>query len=90
MAGGSRICAGCDRRVSAMAGTIFDKTRTPLTVWFATAWRMVGDNVEVSATQVQPEMELDSYQTARVILHRYRSVMVRPGPGPAAWRRRGR
>ena len=79
-----------------MAGTIFDKTRTPLTVWFATAWRMVGDNVEVSATQVQPEMELDSYQTARVIqtarvlLHRYRSVMVRPGPGPAAWRRRGR
>ena len=34
-------CGGCDRKVSATAGTIFDKTRTPLTVWFATAWRMV-------------------------------------------------
>ena len=79
MAGGSRICAGYDRRVSAMAGTIFDKTRTPLTVWFATAWRMVGDKVGVSATQVQREMELGSYQTAWVMLHRYRSVMVRPG-----------
>src|ERR1035437_867492 len=72
-------CGGCDRRVSATAGTIFDKTRTPLTVWFATAWRMVGDKVGVSATQVQREMELGSYQTAWGMLHRYRSLMVRPG-----------
>ncbi len=48
-------------------------------------WRMVGDKVGVSATQVQREMELGSYQTARVMLHRYRSVMVRPaGTGGAA------
>ena len=72
-------CGGCDRKVSATAGTIFDKTRTPLTVWFATAWRMVGDKVGVSATQVQREMELGSYQMAWVMLHRYRSVMVGPG-----------
>ena len=72
-------CGGCDRKVSATAGTIFDKTRTPLTVWFATAWRMVGDKVGVSATQVQREMELGSIQTAWAMLHRYRSVMVRPG-----------
>jgi transposase-like protein len=72
-------CGGCDRKVSATAGTIFDKTRTPLTVWFATAWRMVGDKVGVSATQVQREMEFGSYQTAWVMLHRYRSVMIRPG-----------
>ena len=51
-------CGGCDRKVSAMAGTIFDKTRTPLTVWFATAWRMIGDKVGVSATQVRRGMEL--------------------------------
>lgn len=72
-------CGGCDRKVSATAGTIFDKTRTPLTVWFARAWRMVRDKVGVSATQVQREMELGSYQTASVMLHRYRSVVVRPG-----------
>lgn len=72
-------CGGCDRKVSATAGTIFDKTRTPLTVWFAVAWRMVGDKVGVSATQIQREMELGSYQTAWALLHRYRSVMVRPG-----------
>ena len=65
-------CGGCDRKVSATAGTIFDKTRTPLTVWFATAWRMVGNKVGISATQVQREMELGSIQTAWMILHRYR------------------
>ena len=72
-------CGGCDRKVSATAGTIFDKTRTPLTVWFATAWRMVADKVGVSATQVQREMELGSIQTAWMMLHRYRTVMVHPG-----------
>src|SRR5215218_3294423 len=27
-------CSGCGRRTSVTAGTIFDRTRTPLTVWF--------------------------------------------------------
>ena len=74
-------CGGCDRKVSVTAGTVFDKTRTPLTVWFAVAWRMVGDKVGISTIQVQREMELGSIQTAWMMLHRYRSVMVRPDRG---------
>ena len=31
-------CAGCHGRTSATAGTIFDRTRTPLTVWFTACW----------------------------------------------------
>lgn len=72
-------CGGCERKVSATAGTIFDKTRTPLTVWFAAAWLMVNSKTGISATQLQREMELGSYQTAWAMLHRYRSVMVLPG-----------
>ena len=72
-------CGGCNQKVSVTAGTIFDRTRTPLTVWFAVAWRMVGDKVGISAVQVQREMEFGSIQTAWMMLHRYRSVMVRPG-----------
>jgi len=72
-------CAGCDRRVSVTAGTIFDKTRTPLTVWFAAAWLLVNSKTGVSATQLRREMELGSVQTAWAMLHRYRTVMVRPG-----------
>jgi len=75
-------CAGCDRRVSAIAGTIFHGTRTPLTVWFAAGWQLVGGKVGVSAIQLQRELRLGSYQTAWAMLHR----TAREG----AVRRRGR
>lgn len=37
---GGRVwrCGGCDKRVSRTAGTIFQDTGTPLTVWFAAGW----------------------------------------------------
>jgi uncharacterized protein YqjF (DUF2071 family) len=31
-------CAACGHRTSVTAGTIFDRTRTPLTVWFTACW----------------------------------------------------
>jgi ISXO2-like transposase domain len=65
--------------VSATAGTIFDGTRTPLTVWFSAAWHLTSGKGGISATELQREMQLGSYQTAWAMLHRYRSVMVLPG-----------
>ena len=70
---------GRDLRVSVTAGTIFDNTRTPLTIWFSVAWQVTSSKIGVSAVHVQREMGLGSYQTAWAMLHRYRSVMVRPG-----------
>ena len=72
-------CAGCDRRVSALSGTVFHGTRTPLTVWFSAAWHLTSGKGGISAMQLQREMGLGSYQTAWALLHRLRSVMVRPG-----------
>ncbi len=72
-------CAGCDRRVSATSDTIFHHTRTPLTVWFAAAWLLSSSKIGVSATHLHREMQFGSFQTAWAILHRYRSVIVRPG-----------
>lgn len=31
-------CRVCGQRTSVTAGTIFDRTRTPLTVWFHACW----------------------------------------------------
>src|ERR1035437_4466618 len=73
------LCGACKRKVSATAGTIFDKTRTPLTVWFTAAWLLVNSKTGVSATRLRREMELGSIQTAWAMLHRYRTVMIRPG-----------
>jgi transposase-like protein len=69
----------CGRQASATAGTIFDKTRTPLTTWFAAAWQMTSQKHGVSALGVQRSLGLGSYQTAWAMLHRYRVAMVRPG-----------
>jgi len=72
-------CAACSRRTSVTAGTIFDRTRTPLTVWFAACWEFTTAKDGVSALSLQRTLEIDSYQTAWTMLHRLRSVLVRLG-----------
>lgn len=72
-------CAQCNRRVSVTSGTIFDRTRTPLTVWFAAVWTFATSKSGLSALALQRNLEIGSYQTAWMILHRLRQVLVRPG-----------
>ena len=61
------------------AGTIFDRTRTPLTVWFNACWQFATAKDGVSALSLQRMLEIGSVQTAWAMLHRLRSVLVRPG-----------
>ncbi len=72
-------CAACRSRTSVTAGTILDRTRTPLTVWFMAVWLFATQKDGVSAQSVQRALEIGSYQTAWAMLHRLRSVLVRPG-----------
>jgi transposase-like protein len=73
------MCAGCSHRTSVTAGTIFDRTRTPLTVWFTACWLFATAKDGISALSLQRSLDIDSYQTAWAMLHRLRSVLVRPG-----------
>ncbi|RIK03928.1 MAG: IS1595 family transposase [Acidobacteria bacterium] len=79
LADGRIWCRSCDRRTSATAGTIFDRTRTPLTVWFAICWQFATQKDGVSALSIHQTLEISSYQTAWAMLHRLRSTLVRPG-----------
>jgi len=76
---GRFMCCACGVRTSVTAGTIFDRTRTPLTVWFAVCWQLATDKEGVSALSLKRVLEIGSYQTAWAMLHRLRSVLVRPG-----------
>ncbi|MCU1614375.1 MAG: hypothetical protein JWO98_1915 [Frankiales bacterium] len=67
------------RRTSVTAGTIFDRTRTSLTVWFTACWQFAAAKDGISALSLQRSLEIGSYQTAWAMLHRMRSVLVRPG-----------
>lgn len=66
-------CVGCLGRTSTTAGTIFNRTRTPLTVWFAICWQFAIQKNGVSG-----------WRSARTRRHGrcctgLRSVLVRPG-----------
>ena len=79
LADGRLMCAACGVRTSPTAGTIFHRTRTPLTVWFTACWLFATQKDGISALSLQRALEIDSYQTAWAMLHRVRSVLVRPG-----------
>ena len=61
------------------AGTLFDRRRTPLTVWFAVCWHFAAAKDGISAQSLQRNLEIGSYPTAWAMLHRLRTVLVRPG-----------
>jgi transposase-like protein len=57
-------------------GTIFDKTRTPLTTWFEAAWHVTTAKNGLSATTLERTLGT-SYRTAWAMLQRFRVAMVR-------------
>jgi len=76
---GGYKCASCKAQTAVTAGTLFDRRRTPLTVWFAACWLFASQKDGVSALSLQRALEIGSYPTAWAMLHRLRSVLVRPG-----------
>lgn len=75
---GRLVCPTCKHQATATAGTIFDKTRTELRVWFAAIWYITNQKQGVSALGLQRVLGLGSYETAWAMLHRLRRAMVRP------------
>jgi transposase-like protein len=72
------MCRSCSHQSTVTAGTIFDKTRTPLRVWLTGAWYLTNQKHGVSALGLQRVLGLGSYETAWTMLHRFRRAMVRP------------
>jgi transposase-like protein len=73
------VCGSCRRQVSVTAGTIFQDSKLPLTVWFRALWHLTSQKNGVSALGLQRVLGLGSYKTAWAMLHKLRRAMVRPG-----------
>ncbi|MGH9379377.1 MAG: IS1595 family transposase [Thermoanaerobaculia bacterium] len=74
-------CSGCKTRTSATAGTIFDRSKVPLTTWFTAAWYVTNQKHGASALGVKRVTGV-AYQTAWTMLHKLRAAMARPGREP--------
>jgi transposase-like protein len=75
---GRFVCRACRHQTSVTAGTIFQDTRKPLTLWFRAIWLITSQKNGASAASVQQILGLQSYQTAWTWLHKLRRAMVRP------------
>ena len=72
------MCRQCQHRTSVTAGTIFHRTRTPLSTWFAAIWFVTSQKNGMSALGLQRVLGFASYETAWAWLHKLRRAMVRP------------
>jgi transposase-like protein len=79
MTRGLLLCGGCRHQASVCAGTIFQDSRLPLTIWFRAMWHVTSQKNGISALGLQRVLGLGSYRTAWMLLHKLRHAMVRPG-----------
>lgn len=69
------LCPSCHHLTSITAGTIFDKTRTPLKTWFEAAWHVTTGKNGMSAKTLERTIGIN-YKVAWMMLHRFRVAMV--------------
>jgi len=79
MQGGLFRCKSCDYKCSITSGTIFERTRKPLVIWFRAIWWVCTQKSGASAKAIQRILELGSYETAWAWMHKLRRAMIRPG-----------
>ena len=67
-------CDHCGTYISPMAGTIFEKSRTPLRLWFYAMYLMSATRCGISAKQIQRECGV-TYKTAWRMFKQIRTLM---------------
>jgi transposase-like protein len=78
VAGRMWMCAQCGRKTSVTAGTIFHRSRIPMSTWFAAVWFLTSQKNGISALALQQQLGFGSYETAWAWLHKLRRAMVQP------------
>ena len=71
-------CADCGHQTSLTAGTLLEKTRKPLKMWFRAVFEVSARRNGISAKDLQRIMGFGSYETAWTWLHKLRAALVRP------------
>ncbi len=68
-------CALCHHQTTVTVGTIFEKTRTSLHLWFSAIYLVAHDKRGVSAILLSRELKV-TYKTAWLMLHKIRKAMA--------------
>lgn len=71
-------CSKCRFHISPLAGTVFHKSDTPLTLWFAAILAFSNAKSGISAKELERQLET-TYKTAWRILHLIRKALAQDG-----------
>lgn len=75
-------CGTCGGRFSVTVGTVMESSHVPLHKWLIAFYMMCASKTQVSALQLQRQLELGSYRTALFLCHRIRYALKDVGsPG---------
>ena len=75
-------CADCGHQTSLTSGTLLEKTRKPLKMWFRAIFEISTRRTGISGKDLQRIMGFGSYKTAWSWLHKLRAAMVRSDSEP--------
>jgi len=74
-------CNACRDQFTATVGTVFERSKVPLTKWLLASFLMASSKKGVSAHQLHRSLGV-TYKTAWFMAHRLREAMTETAPGP--------
>lgn len=69
-------CAVCEDQFTVTVGTVCEDSHIPLNKWLIAFYMMCASKTQVSALQLQRQLELGSYRTAWFLCHRIRYALT--------------
>lgn len=76
-------CGTCDSRFSVTVGTVMESSHIPLNKWLIAFYMICASKTQVSALQLQRQLEIGSYKSALFLCHRIRYALKDISPaGP--------
>jgi transposase-like protein len=73
-------CAECNDQFTVTIGTVMEDSHIPLNKWLIAFYIMCASKTQVSALQLQRQLELGSYRTAWFLCHRIRFSLANSTP----------
>ena len=68
-------CAGCKNQFTVTVGTVCEDSHIPLNKWLIAFYMMCASKTQVSALQLQRQLEIRSYRSAWFMCHRIRFAL---------------
>lgn len=73
---GLYVCAECEGTFTVRVGTVMEDSHIPLRKWLIAFFMMCASKTQISALQVQMQLELGSYRTAQFLCQRIRLALA--------------